>query len=93
MIATPVIDGVKFWRAGGMCPFQAEGTIDEVEFYFRYRRGRAMFEADSRSAVEFYGGELQGSLSDDEFAALFTRIVAAWRVETCRPAHGEETSR
>ncbi|GAA2861134.1 hypothetical protein [Nonomuraea rubra] len=81
MIATPEIDGVTFWGAGGMCPFQAEGTIDGHEFYFRYRGGRATFEADNRQVAELYGDDLKGFLDDPEFASLFTRLVAAWRGE------------
>jgi hypothetical protein len=81
VIATPEIDGVTFWRAGGMCPFQAEGTIDGHEFYFRYRFGGATFEADERQVAESYGDDLKGFLDDPEFASLFTRLVAAWRGE------------
>jgi hypothetical protein len=92
VITPPKICGVTFYTAGGACPFQAEGTIDGAEFYFRYRRGHATLSASDKTVGESFGDALDGFLDDAEFAALFTRLAAAWRVEASRPVvEGEQT--
>lgn len=84
------IPGLIITSAGGMCPYQAEGTLKGHPFYFRYRHGYADLRAgeyDSKvmpyldgalwhSGVD-YGDTFGGALSSSEFTTLMIELVPA----------------
>lgn len=78
------IPNVTITGSGGAVPFQAEGTIDGYEFYFRYRHGSASLRVGTDDAVSVpywaagvvYGDDLDGTLNYDEFVFLFCHLAA-----------------
>lgn len=81
------VPSLRLTQAGGMCPFQAEGTLDGHPFYFRYRGGGMTLRVGQKGATEAdffkplymssmeYGDEYGGSLSPQEFEETFTTLV------------------
>lgn len=69
--------------AGGVCPFQSEGTLHGLPFYFRFRHNWAELRINSdewfqplyASAAEFGDSEDQGWLDPDDFVLLMTRLI------------------
>lgn len=61
---------------GGACPTQATGTIDGVEFYFRYRNGTASIEMTNGycNTVPF-GGPYDGVLGYISFVPVFNQLL------------------
>jgi hypothetical protein len=80
------IPGLSVEVAQGAIPFQSEGTLAGLPYYFKYKSGYArlrvggdlsaapLYEADQE-----YGHPLDGALDDDEFAHLFPRLVRGLR--------------
>jgi hypothetical protein len=76
-------DNLIFYRAGGACPVQAEGTYKDLPFYFRYRWGEASLGLGGEDHIlnpEYessmvYGDGLDGSLTLGEFHELFTKML------------------
>jgi hypothetical protein len=79
---------LQFVGAGGMFPFQAEGTLHGVPFYFRYRHNWAelrilsdggsdagWFKPLYLAGCEFGDGEDQGWLDGPDFVELMTRLI------------------
>lgn len=72
-------------EAGGACPFQAEGTLFGIPFYFRFRHnwaslrlGADVFDKPLYSAgAEFGTHEDQGTLTDGEFMDLMSVLIPA----------------
>ena len=79
------IPSLSLESAGGVCPFQADGTLDGYQFYFRYRNGSMTLRVGSNdgdlffkpmySASMEYGDEYGGSLSSEQFEEVFTTLV------------------
>lgn len=70
--------------AGGACPFQAEGTLHGLPFYFRFRGGYAQLRVENGddnwyqplySAGAEHGHPLDGWLDGPEFVELMTRLI------------------
>lgn len=71
--------------AGGICPFQSEGTMHGLPYYFRYRGGNAslrvgvedgeMWFKPLYSAQTSFGHPLDGFLSPEEFRQLLTQLI------------------
>ncbi|MGV8847693.1 hypothetical protein [Tessaracoccus sp.] len=84
---TRAIPGLTLDTAGGACPFQAEGTLHGLPFYFRYRSAHATLSLCAPDAEEFdyfaplylagmdFGEEYDGFLSDEQFQGLFADLV------------------
>jgi hypothetical protein len=71
-------------QAGGVCPFQAEGTIHDEEFYFRFRHnwaelriqsGQGWFKPLYSAGGEYGEGEDQGWLDPDEFGRIMRELM------------------
>jgi len=71
---------------GGACPLQSEGEIFGMPYYFRFRHGHATLslsyddnkiylEPTYRAGVSF-GDDLLGTLSDEEFIEIFTKLAS-----------------
>lgn len=83
------ISGLLVESAGGVLPFQSEGTLHGLPYYFRYRGGYASLtvmaapaageEADLLcplyAAGTDYGDDYAGSLSREEFYSLMLTLV------------------
>ena len=81
------IPGLLVDTAGGAFPFQAEGTLHGMPFYFRYRSGHATlklstpdqdevsFFAPLYLAGQSFGEDMDGSLTFPQFRALFADLV------------------
>lgn len=71
-------------QAGGVAPYQAEGTLSGYPFYFRYRNGNATLSVGGADPVSepywkstvAYGNPLDGSLTLKEFFYLFTLLAS-----------------
>lgn len=80
---TSRVPGLIIERAGGVVPFQSEGTILGYQYYFRYRGGNASLRVGGEdpvgeplwSAYMTYGDDLGGSLSMKEFTYLFCALL------------------
>lgn len=84
---TRAIPGLVLETAGGACPFQAEGTLHGLPFYFRYRSAHATLSLVQAGAEDFdyfaplylagmdFGEEYDGFLSDEQFRDLFTELT------------------
>jgi hypothetical protein len=80
---TDRVPGLEITSAGGACPFQAEGTLLGMPFYFRYRSAHAtlrvgedLFDKSLYSAgMEFGDDDLQGWLEEDEFMSLMVTLI------------------
>jgi hypothetical protein len=79
------IEDFKIESMGGMCPYQAEGTINGYNFYFRYRGGSASLRIGepeiliTRPHWEAYldsNDDLGGSLTSEEFVYLFAILLS-----------------
>lgn len=83
------IPGLLVHSAGGMVPFQSEGTLHGFPYYFRYRHGYAqlrvmdpavnedeatLFEHLYSTGME-YGDKYDGALDRDEFCHLMLTLV------------------
>lgn len=75
------IPGFSLEYYGGSCPVQAEGSLNGLRFYFRYRGGFASLKVGvdaigepMYSASKEYGDELQGWATDGEFLDLFKEL-------------------
>ncbi len=76
---------INITSAGGACPYQAYGTIDGEQFYFRFRHDSAQLEVgpdvpdrDGLMYAERHdvtGDEWNGSLSDEEALALIIELA------------------
>lgn len=51
-LATDALDGIVIEHISGICPVQAEGTIDGLPFYFRARGQRWSIEIGKSSDAE-----------------------------------------
>lgn len=79
--------GLVLEMAGGACPFQAEGTLHGVPFYFRFRhnwaelriQGADWFKPLYSASTEFGHYEDQGVLTGAEFAELMARLIRELR--------------
>ena len=63
---------------GGACPFQAQGTILGMPFYFRFREdfaSLAIGDAESVGRSEVTGNPYSGFLSNEEFEAIFRKLL------------------
>lgn len=83
------IPGLLVHSAGGMLPFQSEGTLHGFPYYFRYRHGYAQLRVmdpnvneDEATLFEHlysagmdYGDEYGGILDRDEFCTLMITLV------------------
>lgn len=75
------IPGLLITSAGGACPFQVEGTLHGLDFYFRYRHGYADLRVGDAFRHHLYqsgtafGDEWAGVLSHEEFADLMAQLV------------------
>lgn len=73
------VPGLLIDYAGGAVPFQAYGTWEGHDFYFRYRHGHASLSVGGNDAVKAprwsaaanYGDPMSGFLDMDEFIFLF----------------------
>ncbi len=81
-------DKVVIDTFGGSCPFQAEGTVDGQEFYFRSRGSSWTFAVGGDVVMapawlyeEDYGSEPYeaGWITDDEARAFITKAVSLYR--------------
>ena len=68
--------------AQGDSPFQAEGVLQGLPFYFRYRRGVASLALGANpvgeplySAFAAYGSKNDGTLKDEEFEELLVALI------------------
>lgn len=70
--------------AGGACPFQADGTLHGLPFYFRFRHNWAelrilsdagWFKPLYTAGCEYGDGEDQGWLEPTEFVELMIRLI------------------
>jgi hypothetical protein len=69
--------------AGGICPFQAEGTLHGLPFYFRFRHNWAELRIQSAdwwqplyiAGGEYGEGEDQGWLTDEEFRVIMAELL------------------
>lgn len=79
---------LEITQAGGMCPFQAEGTLHGVPFYFRFRHNWAelrilsdggsdagWFKPLYAAGCEHGENEDQGWLDGPDFVELMTRLI------------------
>lgn len=82
---------LEITQAGGVCPFQAEGTLHGMAFYFRYRHGYAELRIPSRqgwfkplycAGAEFGTSEDQGWLDGPEFVEVMSQLIP--RLERAR---------
>lgn len=83
------IPGLVVESAGGSVPFQSEGTLHSMPYYFRYRGGGASLRLSPvghddthmdtvlYSASLSYGDWLSGSLNPDEFSDLMRQCVVS----------------
>lgn len=78
------IPGLLVTSAGGACPFQSEGTLHGLAYYFRYRHGQATLAvggdpigAPLYSAALTYGDDYDGILDRSQFSDLMARLVPA----------------
>lgn len=82
------IPSLQLHSAGGMLPFQAEGTIDGLPFYFRYRSDYMSLTVAASERDEFWSKPLYqagqeygdgdgygGVLSHEEFMEQFPKMV------------------
>lgn len=83
------IPGLIVESAGGVCPFQSEGTLHGLPYYFRYRSGYAglslMEPATDGDEVDLlcplyaagteFGEPLDGYLDRDQFVSLMLLLV------------------
>lgn len=77
---------LQITQAGGVCPFQAEGTLHGLPFYFRYRHAWAELRINGTDwykplylAGREFGGEDQGWLDGPDFVALLTELIGNLR--------------
>lgn len=75
-------DGITFLSAGGACPVQAQGSYQDMEFYFRYRHGEASlgWGADPIRLPEYedvlpYGDTFDGYMTVEEFEDVFSNLM------------------
>lgn len=74
---------LAIYYAGGVCPFQARGTLHGQEFYLRFRHNMASltvggdlyFKALHRAAMEYGDEEDQSWLSPAEFLILMLHLI------------------
>lgn len=93
--------GLHVEWAGGLCPFQAEGTLHGLPFYFRFRHstgtlrvgGDLHFKALYAAGMEFGEDEDQSWLSGDPFVDLLSQLIGKleraeiyWEFEGVEPA-------
>jgi hypothetical protein len=87
-LATDALDGIVIEHISGICPVQAEGTIDGLPFYFRARGQRWSIEIGKRPAMrepfthsEAWGDEpfAAGWMDEDEARRLIAHGAAAYR--------------
>lgn len=80
---TFTLDDARVLTSGGACPFQATGTINGEDFYFRLRHGGASldigknFEGYINASTSEYG-HLDGACSDEEFEMLFNKMIESY---------------
>lgn len=63
---------------GGACPFQVQGTVLGMPFYFRFRDDFASLSiGDSESVGQggVTGNRYAGFLSSDEFETMFRKLL------------------
>lgn len=95
----PTLPGVVFKSRGGLCPYQADGTVDGVAFYFRGRDSLTLdiggadpvwagdWTADlSHWAFDRWDYDYYGYLTHEEALECMAHGFAAWRRSLIVPA-------
>lgn len=82
-----MVPSLDLVNAGGMCPFQADGYIEGLPFYFRFRHDMAhlrvadkienIFDKPLYESMQEYGdgSGYSGYLTEDEFADVFVNLL------------------